>query len=273
MNPNREAAKAKPSTLSDEAIVKFICGNMYAQYLRYGTVPTGLISTQSDLKCALSGRSVNNYVLGANFEAEQTRDKVAQVTAMVKGWQVNALWQIGPEANQSDICDLAVECGWIPGSTCIGMAIKLDEPLPDVPLPDGLTISTATDRESLRMWVGIYFSAAPQEYKDTVTDIMCELGYGPHMPWTYYIGYIDGKAMASSMVFIEKDVAGLYYIGTLPDYRKQGIGTAMTRYSLKQAQAQSNGLVVLQATDMGAKIYRHVGFQEYCKIRMLMLRA
>lgn len=273
MNSDDAMAASDHSALSDGAVVSAICNNMYGQYLRYGTVRTGSSSDLLDLKWARSGRSVCNYVLGANFGPGQVRDRVAQVTEMVRGWHVNALWQIGPEAAPPDVFDLAIDCGWTPVSPCTGMAIRLDGPVPDAPLPDGLTISTADDAESLRTWAGVYFSAAPQEYKEAVADIIDELGCGPHLPWTNYIGHINGKAVASSMVFVEAGVAGLYYIGTLPDHRKQGIGTTMTNYSLKQAQLQSHDLVVLQATDMGADIYRRVGFQEYCKIRMLILKA
>lgn len=273
MNSDQESTVIKSSTLNDEVIVDSICRNMYAQYLRYGTTHTGSYNALPDVNLVRSGRPVFNYILGANFEPEQARNRVPEVTEMVRGWHVNTLWQIGPEAILADVSDLASECGWLPISPCTGMAIKLDEPVPDVLLPDGLTISAVNDKESLRTWVEIYFSAAPDEYKEAVFDIIRELGYGSHLPWTYYNGYISGKAVTSGMIFIEAGVAGLYYIGTLPDYRKQGIGTAMTNYLLKQAQAQGHNLIVLQATDMGANIYRRLGFEEYCSIRMLLLKA
>lgn len=258
---------------SDEVIISSICNNMYMQNLRYGTVCTGSYGVLDDIKWARSGHPALNYVLGASLNPKQARDRVAEITEMVKAWGVNALWQIGPEASPSDVFDLAVDCGWTPASQTTGMAIKEGSLVPDVPMPDGLTISAADDEESLRVWVDIYFTAAPQEYRNTVAGVICELGHGPHLPWTYYIGYLNGTAVASSMVFVGADVAGLYYIGTLPDYRQQGIGTAMTHYSLKQAQSLGYDLVVLQATDMGANIYRDLGFQNCCRIRTLVLRT
>lgn len=257
----------------NQATITSICENMYAQYLRYGTVESGSFDDEPDLKWARSGRPMFNFMLGADFKTEKAKDRVAQVTEMARGWQVNVLWQMGPNAALSGTVDAAVECGWSLCAQSTGMDIQLEEPVPDVSLPDGLTISRADDNEALRAWTQIYFAAAPPDYREALTGLICELGCGDHLPWSYYIGYLNGNAVASSMIFAGAGAAGLYYIGTLPDFRKRGFGTAMTKHSLQQAQLMGYNRVVLQATDMGMPVYRTVGFQEYCKIPMLLLRA
>jgi predicted acetyltransferase len=60
------------------------------------------------------------------------------------------------------------------------------------------------------------------------------------------------------------NMAGIYNVATLPELRKQGIGTALTVAPLLDARAWGYQIGTLQSTQMGLHLYRRLGFQEYC---------
>jgi ribosomal protein S18 acetylase RimI-like enzyme len=75
--------------------------------------------------------------------------------------------------------------------------------------------------------------------------------------------------VASSLLHISAGAAGLYWIGTIPKARRQGIATALTRHTLQHAQSLGYDRAVLQASNAGVSIYRALGFKAYCKIEVL----
>jgi predicted acetyltransferase len=66
------------------------------------------------------------------------------------------------------------------------------------------------------------------------------------------------------LLFFEAGAAGLYGVGTIPEARCQGIGTAMTMVALNEAKTAGYHIVTLHASPLGQGIYRRIGFNEYC---------
>jgi len=85
-----------------------------------------------------------------------------------------------------------------------------------------------------------------------------------HSSLRLYLGTLAGKAVATSEVFFGGGVASVQSVGTLPVYRRQGIGAAMTLKALQEARRQGYRIGVLTASPMGINLYRRIGFQEYC---------
>ena len=65
------------------------------------------------------------------------------------------------------------------------------------------------------------------------------------------------------------DVAGIWDITTLPEFRKKGIGTDMTIHALEHAKNFYNCSVgVLTASKDGERVYRKIGFQKIKEFRI-----
>jgi GNAT superfamily N-acetyltransferase len=83
-----------------------------------------------------------------------------------------------------------------------------------------------------------------------------------------YLATIEGKPVGVSLVFYSSGVAGIYGVGVHPDYRKRGIGTAITMAPLLQAKKKGYEISVLNASELGFPVYSHIGFKECCKYGM-----
>ena len=77
-----------------------------------------------------------------------------------------------------------------------------------------------------------------------------------------YIAKYNGEYVSCGMVFLDsQEHAGLHMIGSVPDYRGVGLGTAMTQRLLVEAINMSE-TAVLVASQAGARIYSKLGFKE-----------
>ena len=58
-------------------------------------------------------------------------------------------------------------------------------------------------------------------------------------------------------------MTGVYAVGTMPEARGQGIGTAVTLAICAEARKLGYRLAMLEATEMAVGLYERMGFQQY----------
>lgn len=76
-----------------------------------------------------------------------------------------------------------------------------------------------------------------------------------------YLGYVDGRPVATATRVTTHRIAGVYNVSTLPAYRGRGIGEAMTWRAALDGREEGCLAAALQATDMGFPIYQRMGFR------------
>jgi len=78
----------------------------------------------------------------------------------------------------------------------------------------------------------------------------------------------DGQlAAAAAMLLWSHGIAGLYWVGTLPQTRRRGHAEQLTRALCEHAFAHGARAVSLQASRGGEPIYRRIGFEELTRYR------
>jgi GNAT superfamily N-acetyltransferase len=76
-----------------------------------------------------------------------------------------------------------------------------------------------------------------------------------------FIAYEDGIPCASALVYKSREMAGIYFVATDPEFRNRGFGLEITRYALKSAKLDGIPYAGLQASSMGLGMYLKIGFQ------------
>jgi ribosomal protein S18 acetylase RimI-like enzyme len=87
---------------------------------------------------------------------------------------------------------------------------------------------------------------------------------GASVPWSRganYLGYVGGKPAATSIRIRTGDIAGIYFVSTLPEFRRRGFGEAMTRRAITDGRKTGCTMSYLQASKMGRPIYERIGFR------------
>lgn len=81
----------------------------------------------------------------------------------------------------------------------------------------------------------------------------------------YLFAAVDraGTIQATAAVSATGEAGMVFGVGTMHDWRGQGVGTAMTAVAVHGCLELGATTLLLDATDAGASIYRRLGFTEY----------
>ncbi|HEX5195379.1 MAG TPA: GNAT family N-acetyltransferase [Solirubrobacteraceae bacterium] len=131
--------------------------------------------------------------------------------------------------------------GWRPH----WMAIELDDPAAFAPSPE------------------LPFTVAPAAPPYARTLPYAPSPQVPDPPGTLRLGVRLREKVIGQIVVNPRDgVAGIYSMGVAPRVRGRGIATALTREACRRAMIEHGcRYAVLNATDDGERVYRHVGFR------------
>ncbi len=205
-----------------------------------------------------------NAILGARLSLGEVDETVQTIIASAKARKVPLLWWITPSTEPGDLGTRLERHGFAFSGDAPGMALDLAR-LPEVgPLPAGFSIQVA-DETTLEQTIQITVDGfgMPGFVTEPFEAWITMLSSTPGM-LTYYLGILDGKPVATSLVFVTDDIAGIYNVATLPDARRKGIGAAMTLAPLRDARQRGCRLGILQSSAMGESVYQTLGFQTYC---------
>ena len=101
--------------------------------------------------------------------------------------------------------------------------------------------------------------------EDELFRIMAGAGYGPGQSFRHYLGLLDGKPVATGGMHVGDSVVGITNITVLPEARRRGIGTAISRAPVLKARDLGYRIACLQSSKMGYPMYERMGFREYLK--------
>jgi len=78
----------------------------------------------------------------------------------------------------------------------------------------------------------------------------------------YYVAYVQGKPVGTSFLFSLMKIGGIFNVGTLKEYRKRGIATALTIHAIMESMRDGNGIHTLQTARGGnaERLYKKIGF-------------
>ena len=137
-------------------------------------------------------------------------------------------------------------------------------------IPNGLRIMTVEDEALLRKWIHVASIGfgIPQDVENIWYSFFAEAAC--ERPFLTYLALLNGVPVATSQLFTSAGVAGIYNVTCLPEARGQGIGAAITLAPLLEAREMGYRVGILQASSMGYKVYRRLGFQDFGKLSVYL---
>jgi ribosomal protein S18 acetylase RimI-like enzyme len=207
-----------------------------------------------------------NGIVNARFDEEHLEEILDKRLQQLAAKQVPMAWLIGPSTRPKDLGRRIQVHGWMLGDEAPGMAIELEALDESFSSPPSLTIERSHDAETLRTWLRVMTvgSDIPEEGLTLLLELVSKHGFTDNPSVHFYLGMLAGKPVATSLLYLGGGVAGIYNVATLPEVRRQGIGSALTVVPLLQARTLGYRIGTLQSSQMGLNLYRCLGFRQYC---------
>ncbi|MGD1091888.1 MAG: GNAT family N-acetyltransferase [Bryobacteraceae bacterium] len=88
-----------------------------------------------------------------------------------------------------------------------------------------------------------------------------------------FIGLVAGRPVSIVAIVPAAEALGIYSLGTLPAFRRQGNGEALLRAAVAETRRRT-GLerLVLQSTEAGYSMYKRLGFRDAAKFTVYLTR-
>lgn len=265
--------------LSPAELAQLTEANLYEFFGALGRHPQSEIVNTPELTCYSDSAIISpmfNGVIQFMLPPEQA-DAIIQQTIdyFIARRRPMVFWWVGPSAQPADLGARLLAHGLSEFEIdAPAMAADLHA-LPDsVSAPGGFSIELVGSAASAQEW-GDTFNAiygTPQFAGQAWVDAAARFGYSG-APFRLYLGRLRGRPVATNMLICAAGAAGVLGVGTLPEARGQGIGAAITLQPYLDARSQGYHTGVLFATDLGAPVYRRLGFRNVGAISRYLWRA
>jgi ribosomal protein S18 acetylase RimI-like enzyme len=129
----------------------------------------------------------------------------------------------------------------------------------------GVTVEevTATTLAEWSRVVAVSFGC-PEEYVQGPASYDRDVGEPGDTPLRRFLLRSDGEPVASSALLPgppASGLAGIFSVGTLEYVRGRGFGTIVTQAAMDAARDDGAQVAVLQASEMGRRVYERLGFE------------
>ncbi len=250
--------------MDDAELVRAIEDNAAELLMAMGAAGGGRQRSDAGVRWTIGGSPIDYHNAVVSCSVEDASVVVAESLQELKNHGVPGCWHVGPSMRPLDLGDRLLAAGFTSGGSEPGMALRLAE-LRETEVA-GLRVERLTDIAGLKAWAEVLGQGFGEGVKEArwVASVYRQLGVAD--PWRHYLGYLDGKPVATATVFLGAGVAGLYFVMTAPEARRRGIGAAITAAVLREARDSGSQYAVLGSSPAGRSVYARLGFRECCVI-------
>ncbi|PZF81501.1 GNAT family N-acetyltransferase [Jiangella anatolica] len=250
--------------MDEVAPVRAIENNAAELLLAMGAAGGGQQRDDDRVRWTVGGSPLDyhNAVVAADLAAADADHAISEFQRLLTERGVPGSWHVGPSMRPIDLGRRLLDAGFVRGGSEPGMAVHLSELVE--PPGTGLEVSRVERAEHLAVWeatLGRGFGEGEKEAR-WVADVYRRLGLTD--PWRHYLGRLDGEPVATATVYLAAGVAGVYFVMTVPEKRRRGIGASMTYAALREVTGIE--YAVLGSSAAGRSVYARLGFREYCTI-------
>jgi len=136
-----------------------------------------------------------------------------------------------------------------------------------------ITLRRVENKNDLELWRDVSFSGFefPAETRRQYEHFTKSFDLHPDCPHQLLLAFANDRPVATSILFLTGKAAGIYFVTTLAEYRKKGIGLALTQATLQRAKEAGVRHATLQSSPDGLHVYEKAGFKEYCRADIFSL--
>jgi GNAT superfamily N-acetyltransferase len=247
---------------TDQEIASLIEYNTAKFFLNLGCLNGDMVCDTPKIKYIFT-KNWQSRVFMANFNESSASLNIMHVISRIKKLNISASWYVTPQSCPVNLQSLLKDHGFTYKEDWKAMAIDLKTVPESFNIPKGIEIKEVLSLEELKKWTDVLvksfeFPEIVHSYKKYFINAGLE---SPNSH--YYLGFLNGNPVSTGVLFNGEGAAGLFYIGTVPEARGQGIAKNMVNYLLSQAKNRGYLICILQASQMGYPVYKKIGFKKY----------
>jgi hypothetical protein len=197
----------------------------------------------------------------ANFENLAIKKEIIKVKKLIRKGKAPNGWTVGPLTKPNDLGAFLEKYDFTNVYQQAGMALQLKNLEQEESKADAITIEKVDNKENLNQWANIVSKVFDIKIDVTLLKFL----YLQEEP-QFYLGEFEGHYVSTLMMYLSSGVAGLHAVSTLPEYQGKGLGLSISRKALIDAYKNGYHIGVLQASSLGERVYRKLGFEKYCDI-------
>lgn len=144
-----------------------------------------------------------------------------------------------------------------PGTRCMICSNKIEGVKP----PEGFTLKIIENESQVEDLKSVIKEAFDKDDKVSNVLFNLEMICNPNAKGIIVYEDKSGKPVAGATTVISEGVAGIYYVGTLEEYRGKGLGALITKESTNIGFDSGAEYVILQASELGERVYSKIGYE------------
>lgn len=236
----------------------------HVAYLQRFT-PKMMVRDEDDLLIVDSGLACDSFnkVACARLSDPEANRRIEEVIRYFQSVSRPFSWWVGPGSRPLDLEIRLQAHGFHPEESELGMILELGKLPASIESPKGLAIRRAESQSEIAEFAAVIAANwAPPDSKviafyAQATPALLQAD----CPMKLFVGYLDDLPVSASEAFYDADVAGIYSVGTKKEFRRRGIGSALTWAAAEEAKRMGISRAVLQSSDAGKGVYARLGFQ------------
>jgi len=247
---------------SSESVVLASEKNLHDFYIKSSEHPNFTSNIEDKISWIMAKYSTfPSIIFRANFENLDVEHEIKNVIKLIREGKAPNGWAIGPLTRPKDLGSILEKNGFSAVYHQAGMALDLTNLKDQTVDIENFIVKIVDNEESLKQWgknVSLVFNLKVDF--ELLNYLLLE-----EEP-RFYVGISDGKVVSTLMLYLSSGVAGVHAVTTLPEYRSRGFALSISRAALIDAYELGYRVGVLQASELGERVYRKLGFEKFCDI-------
>ena len=211
-----------------------------------------------------------NFASKIDINKEEVNDFIKQIVEFYKIKKRKPTIYITPFTKPTNLSELIETFGFELEFTDSWMFYEKDEP--KVIMPNNFMIKKVETKEEMKTFVKIFnqsyagataeeaYGALPPEYGESLFDSF--ENEQTENKIIHYLGFLENVPIGVATLIYSEGYGCIYNVGTIPDKRKKGVGSALTFNCVSEAFKNNMKVIFLQ-TEKGSyneKYYDKLGF-------------
>lgn len=252
--------------LSDPNLPSAIAANFTEEMACFGRELPGAELHEDEELLWFAVSPTLNGVLRSRFRSDDQAYITRRIEAITQYYMkrnaTSFSWTINQLSRPADLEQHLRTHGFTLAHTSTIMTLAIAARIRELPTCPNLEIREVSNETELKLMCEIERIGfiTPTSSIQRYYDMYLRSGFGPGHAWRHFLGYRQGRAVASTSLHLYAGVAGIYGVATLPEARRRGVAASMMLHVLDKAEELGYRIATLSPTDQSQRLYQRIGF-------------